>query len=126
MPWMKMCSGCHTEIDKFGPPRCSACESKRNRDKEANSNRERAFYNTTEWKQTRLLQLNREPLCRFCSEQGRVEPATVADHVVPIADGGDRLVLNNLRSLCKPHHDQRTRRDQNEAQRKEHHDRLDR
>ena len=33
----------------------------------------------------RNIQLSREPLCRFCGEQGRVVPATVVDHIQPIS-----------------------------------------
>jgi 5-methylcytosine-specific restriction protein A len=42
-----------------------------------------------------------EPLCRECSKAGRVAASTVADHIVPKAEGGtdDR---DNYQGLCKP------------------------
>lgn len=49
----------------------------------------------------RLAILRRDPLCVLCLEQGRTSPATVADHVVPIAiDATRRLALDNGRGLC--------------------------
>ena len=49
----------------------------------------------------RLAILKRDPLCVFCRRGGRVKPATVADHVVPIAtDPTKRLDLANGRGVC--------------------------
>lgn len=57
----------------------------------------------------RLLQLAREPLCRFCAAFGRVTAATVVDHIQTIASAPElRLVASNHRSLCKPCHDSHT------------------
>lgn len=65
------------------------------------------------WRKVRASVLAAEPLCRFCDEAGRVTPATVVDHIVPIADAPDRrLDPTNLRPLCKPCHDRRTAREQ--------------
>jgi 5-methylcytosine-specific restriction endonuclease McrA len=61
------------------------------------------------WRQTRLIVLGQEPLCRFCNEAGRLTAATEVDHI----DGNSRNnVRDNLRPLCKPCHSQRTARDQ--------------
>ena len=49
----------------------------------------------------------REPLCRACSAQGRVTAATIADHVIPLAEGG-RDDDANLQPLCQLHSDQKT------------------
>jgi 5-methylcytosine-specific restriction protein A len=58
------------------------------------------------------MALAREPLCRFCTAKGRVVPATVVDHIETINEAPHlRLDLDNLRSLCKPCHDERTMRD---------------
>jgi len=43
----------------------------------------------------------------MCEAEGRVTIADVVDHIVPIEDGGARLDVNNLRSLCTKHHEQR-------------------
>ena len=61
-----------------------------------------------QWEKVRAVQLAREPLCRFCAP-GRLTAATIVDHIQPIEKRPDlRLSLENLRSLCKSHHDQRT------------------
>lgn len=47
--------------------------------------------------------LRDEPLCRPCSKRGRVTQATIADHVIPKAEGGtdDR---DNYQPICAPCH----------------------
>lgn len=64
------------------------------------------FYNTNEWKRLREVKLLRNPLCERCLINGYVEIATVVHHLT--AHKGDRALfynLDNLQSLCKPHHD---------------------
>lgn len=58
-----------------------------------------------EWERVRSRQLHREPLCRYCAEQGIVEPATEVDHVIPVRVRPDlRLDESNLQSLCETCH----------------------
>jgi 5-methylcytosine-specific restriction protein A len=33
------------------------------------------------------------------------------DHIIPLAEGGDRYSPHNMQSLCKPHHDTKTVQD---------------
>ena len=65
----------------------------------------RVWYTHSRWRTLRARQLEREPLCRFCTEEGRVELATVVDHVTP--HKGDRVAFwkGPFRSLCKRCHD---------------------
>ncbi|MCK1503876.1 HNH endonuclease [Bradyrhizobium sp. 18] len=66
----------------------------------------RALYNTAQWKALRLAQLRREPLCKRCSDGGRIIRATVAHHKV--AHKGDATLFfdpSNLASSCKDCHD---------------------
>jgi len=56
----------------------------------------------------RLRRLQAEPLCRDCAAKGRIREATVPDHIVPLALGGDDTDANT-RSLCTPCHGARTR-----------------
>lgn len=51
----------------------------------------------------RRRRLMAEPLCRMCKEEGRVTAATVPDHIVPLAKGGED-VDSNVRCLCDAHH----------------------
>lgn len=64
------------------------------------------LYRTGMWKSIRLAKLRRDPLCHFCQQQGRIEPATVVDHIKP-HKGDFHLFFaeSNLQSLCKTCHD---------------------
>lgn len=58
------------------------------------------------WRAARLAYLQRNPLCVMCSTAGRVEPATVVDHVRP--HRGDVSLFwdqCNWQGLCTTHHD---------------------
>lgn len=66
----------------------------------------RAWYKSAEWRQLRVLQLQRESTCRICTAAGRYTPATIVDHVE--RHRGDRRLFfspANLASLCKRCHD---------------------
>lgn len=66
----------------------------------------RHLYKTAQWQRLRDWVLNQNPLCVFCQRQGRIEAATVVDHIKP--HKGDRTLFydsKNLQGLCSPHHD---------------------
>lgn len=58
------------------------------------------WYADRRWRAKRALQLQIEPLCRFCRERGLLTPATIADHIEP--HRGDRAAFwhGDLQSLC--------------------------
>lgn len=58
------------------------------------------------WQRYRLQYLAQHPLCVMCKAEGRVEAATVVDHVQP-HEGDERLFWSpaNHQALCKAHHD---------------------
>jgi 5-methylcytosine-specific restriction protein A len=63
------------------------------------------------WRRARAAYLARHPLCVPCEAAGRLEPATVVDHVVP--HRGDEILFwdeRNWQALCKPCHDAKTTR----------------
>lgn len=63
------------------------------------------------WKRLRKLALSRDKhLCQDCRDKGRVTAAAQVDHVVPKAKGGTDA-LDNLRSLCRECHDEKSARD---------------
>jgi len=68
------------------------------------------WYNRKEWFVRRKHQLLKEPLCKFCFEDGHAVPATVADHIEPHAGDYNKFRLGALQSLCKICHDRRKRR----------------
>ena len=70
-------------------------------------------YYTARWQRNRRQKLQRNPLCEFCLEEGRIEPATEVDHKIPINQGGDPFPrLDDLTSLCAPHHNAKSRAEQ--------------
>lgn len=69
-------------------------------------------YNLRAWAVARAQQLANEPLCRVCSALGKTTPAAEIDHIIPISQGGDWFNAENLQSLCKAHHSQKTARDE--------------
>lgn len=85
-------------------------EHARKRERARREHRGPRVYDRRVWRdQIRPAQLRREPLCRFCLEDGRTEAAAEVDHI----DGDPwNNREDNLRSLCKPCHTGRTSRDQ--------------
>ncbi len=70
-------------------------------------------YTTQRWQRLRRLKLQDKPLCELCIKIGRIEPATVVDHIIPIKSGGDPFPgLDRLMSLCASCHNQKTRCEQ--------------
>lgn len=89
---------------------CAACKKQNNkqyekteRDKEA-----KAFYNTQAWRKLSTDIRKKEPLCRECKKEGRVKPATMVDHIIPISKGGAKLDRNNCQPLCWSHHSKKS------------------
>lgn len=62
------------------------------------------LYGTVRWKQKRLRQLQKEPLCRYCLAQGYTTAANVADHIVPHRGDANLFWKGELQSLCFNHH----------------------
>ena len=58
------------------------------------------FYQSTAWRKLRKVKLEQDPLCEECLKKGIHTPAKVADHIVPINQGGAALNITNLQSLC--------------------------
>ena len=46
----------------------------------------------------------KEPLCRFCANEGLAMPATVVDHIEPHRGDWLKFKTNALQSLCELHH----------------------
>lgn len=61
-------------------------------------------YDTARWQAARKAQIARCPCCVACTEQGRVTPATVTDHITPVRLGGDFWAPSNHQSLCRACH----------------------
>ena len=59
-----------------------------------------AWYNLANWQHRRKYQLMLKPLCEQCEREGRLEPATVVDHVIPHCGDYNKFRLGKLQSLC--------------------------
>lgn len=70
-----------------------------------------AVYQTKEWKADRKAHLAANPLCVECMKEGRVEAATVSDHVIQVEAGGDMWNWLNRQSLCASHHNRKSARE---------------
>ena len=69
------------------------------------------FYQSARWRTVRAAFLREHPLCRVCAARGRVVAAVVADHVVPLKDGGARFDWANLTGCCVSCHNRKTARE---------------
>ena len=50
-------------------------------------------------------------MCEECSRLGRLTPAQMVDHIVPINKGGGGLDKSNLQSLCNACHARKSAKD---------------
>jgi 5-methylcytosine-specific restriction protein A len=73
------------------------------RDKDAQK-----FYQSAAWQNIRALKISRTPYCEQCYAEGRMIFAEIVDHKVEIADGGAKLDIANLTSLCRACHNRKT------------------
>jgi 5-methylcytosine-specific restriction endonuclease McrA len=85
--------------------RCSKCSSLSSRMYDRNYRNMEAdkFYHSREWKKLRDKKLTKDPLCIKCGM-----PAKIVDHIVEISDGGCRLCMDNLQSMCIACHNSKT------------------
>jgi 5-methylcytosine-specific restriction endonuclease McrA len=56
------------------------------------------FYNTQAWRKLSLSYKMKHPVCEVdeCTQ-----PSYYTDHIVPVADGGDKWDTDNFQALCK-------------------------
>jgi len=82
-------------------------QRKADADRRRPSARERGY--TSKWERERKRYLDEHPLCVHCEAEGRVEAATVVDHIVP--HRGDLKLFwrrSNWQALCTTHHNRKT------------------
>lgn len=54
-----------------------------------------------------------EPLCRACKAMGKIEHASIADHIQSHRGNWMAFLTAELQSLCKPCHDAKTEGERN-------------
>ena len=69
------------------------------------------FYQSVRWRAVRAAFLREHPMCAACAARGRVVAAVVADHVVPVKDGGARFDTGNSQALCISDHNAKSARE---------------
>ena len=74
-----------------------------------------SFYSSKRWRDVRAGHLRDEPLCRLCRITGKLTPAVVVDHIIPIKRGGPLYDHDNLQSLCWSCHSSKTRQEEQEG-----------
>lgn len=63
------------------------------------------FYGTAAWRAFRDAFLRSHPLCEECRSHGRLTPARIVDHIIPLRERLDlALDATNMRALCFPCH----------------------
>lgn len=103
---MKRLCSIHGIWEKKKPrDRCPKCskQTQKNYDKHSRDKSLTKFYSSSQWRKLRELQLKKNPLCIKCNRT-----ATVADHIIEIKDGGCKLCLDNLQSMCNGCHTSKT------------------
>lgn len=76
-------------------------------------NNDTSFYRTPEWRRTRRLFLQLNPICVICGN-----PAQMVDHKVRILDGGGKHDYDNLQAMCNKCHAAKSARESNESRKK--------
>jgi len=93
-------------------PKCSvrrkATERERSRQHRADPTDAAHFYNSPRWRKLSRLHKTSNPLCVSCMADDKITPVQETDHIISIADGGDRWDVDNLQSLCKSCHSRKT------------------
>lgn len=73
----------------------------------------RKIYDSKMWRHVvRPRKLVDNPFCEMCERHGIYNIATDVDHIKPISNGGSPFDFDNLQSLCKRCHSQKTNKDQ--------------
>jgi 5-methylcytosine-specific restriction protein A len=63
---------------------------------------------TRRWRKLRKAKLRHDPICQH---DGCRRLAVEVDHIVPLAEGGERFSYANMTSYCAEHHQQKSTAD---------------
>ena len=66
------------------------------------------FYQSTEWRKPRDMNIKAQPLCEECDRRGVYSLSRGGDHIVPINQGGAPLDMDNLKSICNTCHNRKS------------------
>ena len=71
------------------------------------NNAEKRVYKGRTLQRERARLFSANPLCVECERQGRVTVATIRDHIIPLAEGGQDTA-DNIQGLCEECHNKKT------------------
>jgi 5-methylcytosine-specific restriction protein A len=99
MTMMRFCLGClrHVPVAEYRNGRCRSCE----RTHERNRSAARRARSSMAWQKARAAARRRDH--ERCTSCGSTESLEV-HHIVPLAKGGERFALSNLKTLCRECH----------------------
>ena len=85
---------------------CDACQDYARQQEAARMAKKKvdSFYAKGQWPKTRKWYLGQHPMCEVCGQK----KATEVDHIMELADGGDRHSVGNLQALCHRCHMRKT------------------
>ncbi len=67
-----------------------------------------SFYRSSPWRRLRAIKLKESPNCVSCGK-----PGTMVDHKKRIEDGGEKLDMNNLQTMCDHCHNVKRAQEKN-------------
>ena len=71
-----------------------------------------SFYSSKQWRALRDYKLTNNPLCEHCQKKDIINSAQEVDHIIPLnVYQNSALDYNNLQSLCRRCHIEKTRQD---------------
>jgi 5-methylcytosine-specific restriction enzyme A len=107
------CNSCQEKYDKDPQVKDLKKKSNKEYDLYKRDKRSSAFYKSKAWQLLRLSALSRDNyLCQHCIKEKKIRPAMDVDHIVPIKVNWElRLSLDNLQSLCRSCHNQKTKKE---------------
>ena len=88
-------------------------EANANYDKYERDKAMKRFYNSPAWVALKKRKLSIDPFCELCKKSGTLVKATAVDHIQEIKQGGSRLDISNLQSLCWSCHSRKTIQERN-------------
>ena len=102
---LRPCPACRVTLVREPGP-CEACRAEGSRRhgnlRRAGHGPDHSFYHSAQWTAIRAAHLQREELCRRCTEAGLVTLGYGVNHIIPRSAGGPDTD-DNLETLCKGH-----------------------
>lgn len=113
----KLCTyvGCRAIVEHDNDGTSPRCKAHKKKDQTSQRERKRRYkhhyddqgrniYSTYRWKKLSKFKRELNPLCEICESFGIATKAVEVDHIKEIEDGGPVWDINNLQSICRRCH----------------------